>query len=499
MRPGLLLLLAASALAGAAAVPDAGRVAGGTPRGGALTAAASSGPGGAADATPPAPFPAPVLERARALRERALADDTAHELLRSLLTEVGPRFAGTEGDARAVAWAVARLKALGFANVRAEPVTVPRWIRGAASAEIVAPWPQPLVAAALGGSAATPPGGIEAEVVPVTSLDELTRVPRDRVGGRIVFFTNRMRRGVDGSGYGTAVPVRGRGAAEAAKLGAAAVVIRSIGTSDDRIAHSGGMRIEDGLPPIPALALSNPDADLVERQLASGRPVRLRLVNTSAWGDSAQSANVIGEIPGRDRSGEIVLLGAHLDSWDLTPGAHDDGAGVAIVTAAAKLIGDLAARPRRTVRVVLFANEEFGVSGARTYVRDHAGEIPRHALAMESDLGAFAVLGLRSRVALDRLPTVRAMHARIEPLGVRWEGNEAGGGADIGRLLELGVPVMDVRTDASTYFDVHHTLNDTFDKVDPVLLRRNVAAYATLAYLAAEAEGGFGRAPEKRE
>lgn len=446
----------------------------------------------------PAPVPglsAAALARARTVRDRALADDTAHALLRSLLTEVGPRFAGTDGDARAVAWALGRLRALGFSNVRAEPVTVPRWIRGEARAEIVAPWPQPLVAAALGGSAATPPGGLEAEVLPVTTLAELERVPDDLVRGRIVFFTNRMKPALDGSGYGGAVQVRGRGAAEAAKRGALAVVIRSVGTSANRIAHTGAQRMEGGPPAIPALALSNPDADLLERQLASGRPVRLRLENTSSWGDSARSANVIGEFPGRGRPGEIVVLGAHLDSWDLTPGAHDDGAGVAVVTAAAKLIGDLPALPRRTVRVVLFANEEFGLSGARTYVRDHAAEIARHVLCMESDLGAYRPYGLSSRVPHDRLPLVRAMHEVVEPLGIRFEGNEAGGGADVGRLVDLGVPALDVETDARPYFDLHHTTNDTFDKVDPELLRLNVAAYAALACLAAEAEGGFGRAP----
>uniref|UniRef100_A0A832I4P2 Carboxypeptidase Q n=1 Tax=Eiseniibacteriota bacterium TaxID=2212470 RepID=A0A832I4P2_UNCEI len=473
---GPAVLVAAAWLAGSAAAADP----------------AARAPRGAA----PAPFTAAQLERARAVRDRALADDTAHDLLRSLLTEVGPRFAGTDGDARAVAWAVARLEALGFANVRAEPVTVPRWIRGEAAAEIVAPWPQPLVAAALGGSPATPAGGLEAEVVPVTTLAELERVPAERVRGRIVFFTNRMKPALDGSGYGAAVAARGRGAAEAAKLGAAAVVIRSVGTSNDRIAHTGAQRMEDGPPPIPALALSNPDADLLERQLASGRAVRLRLRNTSSWGDSARSANVIGEIPGRERAGEIVVLGAHLDSWDLTPGAHDDGAGVAIVTAAAKLIGGLPVRPRRTVRVVLFANEEFGLSGARAYVRDHAAELPRHVLCMESDLGAFRPWGLASRVPHDRLPLVRAMHEVVEPLGLRFEGNEAGGGADVGRLVELGVPALDVRTDARPYFELHHTINDTFDKVDPELLRLNVAAYAALACLAADAAAGFGRAPQ---
>lgn len=439
------------------------------------------------------PFPEALLAEARAIRERALSDDVAYDLLRSLTTEVGPRSAGSPGDARAVTWALDRLRALGFKNVRAESVTVSHWIRGEAHAEITAPWPQALVPVALGGSAATPPSGIEAEVVPVTSLAELAAQPADAVKGKIVFFTQRMQRTHDVSGYGTAVAVRGGGALESSRLGALAVVIRSIGTDDNRLAHTGAMRIADSVKTIPALALSNPDADLLEHQLAAGRPVRLRLRNTSAWGDSALSANVIGEVPGGARASEVVLLGAHLDSWDLGTGAHDDGAGVAAITAAARLIAAARPAPARAVRVVLYANEEHGGQGSRSYIVRHGGEIARHVMAMESDLGAFAVLGVSSRVPLDRLPVARAMASLLAPMAVQFLGNEAGGGADVGPLGELGVPLIDVRTDAAPYFDLHHTANDTFDKVDPALLRQNVAAFATLAYLAATYPGDFGR------
>ncbi len=466
------------------------------------TAPASRAPaprGPAMPAIAAAPFLPATLAAARVLRDRALTDDTGYEVLRSLTTEVGPRFAGSPGDARAVAWGVAKLKALGFQNVRAESVTVPHWIRGEARAEIVAPWPQPLVVVALGGSVATPPGGLEAEVVQVTSLDELKTVPPERVKGRIVYFARRMEKTRDASGYSSAVTMRGRGASEAAKLGAVASVIRSVGTSQNRIAHTGGQNLSEGVPPIPALALSNPDADMLEQQLATSRPVRMRLVNTSQWADSTRSANVIGEIPGGSLRDQIVLLGAHLDCWELGTGAHDDGAGVAIITAAARLIGEMRSRPRRTVRVVLFANEEFGLSGARAYARAHAGAIDRHMLGMESDLGAFRVWGMASRVPLDKLPLVHAIHSVIEPLGVQFMGNEASGGADVGPLRELGMPVVDLRTDAAPYFDLHHTANDTFDKVDPQLVRQNVAAYAVIAYLAAEAEGGFGRVPVPRK
>ena len=441
------------------------------------------------------PLSEAALAEARALRQRALADDTAYELIRSLTTEVGPRLAGSAGDARSVAWAVAKLEALGFANVRAEPVTVPRWIRGEARAEIVAPWPQALAVAALGGSVATPADGIEAEVVPVASLDDLKAQPRERIAGRIVFFTARMDRSRDGSGYSRVVPPRSSGATEAATLGAVAMVMRPAGTSASRTPHTGAQRYSTGVPRIPAFALSNPDADLLQQQLASGQPVRLRVTSTSRWDGEAQSANVIGEIPGHNLKDEVILLGAHLDSWDLGTGAHDDATGVGIVTAAARLIAESTRRPKRTIRVVLFANEEFGLSGAEAYAARYHGAIEQHVLGLESDLGAFRPYGFTARVAPDKLPLVSTIQSVVEPLGMPYLGTEANGGADVGQLRPLGVPVMDVITDAAPYFDLHHTANDTFDKVDPELVRLNVAAFVAIAYLAAEAEGGFGRLP----
>jgi hypothetical protein len=370
-------------------------------------------------------------------------------------------------------------------------VSVPRWVRGTSRVEITAPWPQPLVSLALGGSVATPDEGLQAEVVAARSLDDLATLGAERVRGRIVFFHGRMERTRDGSGYGRAVAVRGRGAIEAAKLGAVGVVIRSVGTDSDRIAHTGGMRYDTTVTRIPALAISNPDADLLERQLASGRPVRLRMWNSSRYVGVAASANVIGEFPGTSARQQIVLLGAHLDSWDVGQGAHDDGAGVATVLAAARL----AARggTARTIRVVLFANEEFGLSGARAYAARHEAEIPHHVLALESDLGAFPLWGVDSRVPPEKLPLVRAIAAGLEPLGVAWQGNESGGGADLNPLMERGVPVMGVLGEAAPYFELHHTENDTFDKVDPRHLRAHVAAYAWIASLAARAEADFGR------
>jgi Zn-dependent M28 family amino/carboxypeptidase len=234
---------------------------------------------------------------------------------------------------------------------------------------------------------------------------------------------------------------------------------------------------------------------MLEQQLASGQPVRVRVRSTARWDGEAQSANVIGEIPGQGRREEVILLGAHLDSWDLGTGAHDDATGVGIITAAAKLIADAKQRPKRTIRVVFYANEEFGLTGAKAYAANYEDAIDKHVLGLESDLGAFRPYGLAARVAPDKLPLVRSILSLLEPLGVAYAGTEASGGADVGQLRLLGVPVMDLETDAEPYFDLHHTANDTFDKVDPQLVRLNVAAYAVIAYLAAQADGGFGRLP----
>ena len=437
-------------------------------------------------------FSPATLDRARAAREAGMRDDVGYDALRSLCTEVGPRPAGSAGDGRAVAWGLETLKRLGFSNVHAESVTVPHWVRGECRAEITAPWPQPLVAAALGGSVGTPPEGIEAEVVSAGTLDEMTALGEAAVRGKIVFFRGVMERSRTGMGYGTAVTVRGRGAAEAAKLGALAVVIRSVGTDSNRLPHTGAMRYDSVGVRIPALALSAPDADLLDRQLASGKPVRLRLLNTSRSLPEERSANVVGEIPGRGPNPGIVLIGGHLDSWDLGQGAHDDGAGVATMIAAARLAG--AQGPlRHTIRVVLFANEEFGNSGGRGYAEKHASEMDRHVLAMESDLGAFHVWGVQTGFGPKCEGLVQPLLSVLAPLGVEYGGNGTRGGTDVGPTVSRGVPVLELSTDAGPYFDLHHSANDTFDKIDPRLLRENVAGYAALTVLAASGDVDFGR------
>lgn len=435
-----------------------------------------------------------TLERARSARDAGLRDDVGYDVLRSLCTEVGPRPAGSEGDRRAVAWALEKLQQLGFSNVHAESVTVPHWERGECRLSITAPWPQPMVACALGGSVATPPEGIEAEIVTAGSLDDLPRLVEANLRGRIVFFRGHMERSRTGSGYGTAVAVRGRGAAEAAKYGAVGVVIRSVGTDTSRDPHTGGMHYDSTGTRIPAFAVSGPDADLLDREVESGRPVRVRLWSTSRDLGTARSANVIGELRGGGPAAGVVVVGGHLDSWDLGQGAHDDGAGVATMIAAAKL-AHAAGPHRHTIRVVLFANEEFGLSGGRDYSRRHADELDRHVVAMESDLGAFDVWGFESGFGAGREPLVETIRSVLAPICAEYAGNGSRGDADTGPLAARGVPVMELLTDANPYFDLHHSANDTFDKVDESLLRENVAGYAALISLAASGDVDFGRLP----
>jgi Predicted aminopeptidases len=440
------------------------------------------------------------LATAAALRDRAMAGTSAYDHVTSLVTEVGPRSAGSSGDAAAVRWALNKLGSLGFSNVRTQDVLVPHWVRGHAEVTLAGPVPQPLVAVALGGSVGTSDEGIEAPVLEVASLDALNALPAATVGGKIVFINQRMERTRDGAGYGATVKIRSDGPSAAGQLGAVAVLIRSVGTSNERHAHTGTTRYRVDAPRIPALALSNPDADQLARWLKPGKPVRVRVKSTARELPATWSANVIGEIPGAERANEIVLLGAHLDSWDLGQGAIDDGAGVAIVVEAARLIGKLERKPARTVRLVLFANEEFGLSGANEYARLVGDEAARHVLAAEADLGAGAVWRVQSLVPPGAVPAIDAIREVLKPLALESGGNEAHGGSDIGPLRALGVPILDLSQDATNYFDVHHTLDDTLAQIDAKTLNQVVAAYAVAAYMAASKNGDFGRlAAEEKE
>jgi Zn-dependent M28 family amino/carboxypeptidase len=361
----------------------------------------------------------------------------------------------------------------------------------------VAPYPQPVHLAALGGSVGTPAAGIEALVIEVPSLDAAAKLDPAQVKGKIVFYDVHMQRTKDIAGYRDAVPVRGAGASAAAKLGAVAVLIRSIGTDNNRTPHTGAMRYADGVEKIPAAALSNPDADLLAAEIAAGKPVTFRLKLGAHVLPDVETASVVGEVPGRENAGrekpgEVVVLGAHLDSWDLGTGAIDDAAGCAIMMETARRIAELSRKPRRTIRVVLFANEEFGTSGARSYAEAHRDELARHGMAGESDLGSGRVWRISSHVDPAKLPIVADL-AKL--LGVEQGTNDAGGGSDLGPMSPARVPVISLAQDASEYFDDHHTANDTLDKIDPKDLDQNVAAWAAVAYAVAEMPGDLGRTP----
>lgn len=437
----------------------------------------------------PARIPDTALALAAELRQRALDSRLSYEIVDSLTTEVGPRMAGTPGDAAAVAWAEAKLAALGFDRVWTEPVTIPAWERGQAHAHTTSPFPQPLHVTALGNSVPTPSGGLQAEVAFFASLEALREAPPDSLAGKVAYVGQRMWKTQDGSSYGAVVPMRSRAAAEAAKRGAVGVLIRSVGTDSRRFPHTGVMSYAEGVPRIPVAALSNPDADQLERLSRYGRPVKVHLDLTPRMGPETQTRNVIAEIRGREKPEEIVLVGAHLDSWDLGTGAVDDGAGVGVVTAAARLIRDLPRRPRRTIRVVLFAAEEIGLLGAKAYAAAHADELPRHMLATEADFGAGRVWRFETRFGPESLPVADRFMGALMPLNIARGGNEAHGGPDIGPLRAAGVPVITLTQDGTDYFDLHHTADDTLDKVDPAALAQVTAAYAVAAFLAAEMEG----------
>jgi carboxypeptidase Q len=426
--------------------------------------------------------PSPLVDpKVAALRDAALASDQyAWEITEALTTEIGPRLAGTDAEARSREWAVNRLKTLGFANVRVETFNLPVWTRGRESAEILAPFPQPLAIAALGSSGSTGPAGVIGELVAFDSVDSLKNAPDESVRGRIVFIDHAMTPTQDGSSYSHSIPPRSQGPTLASKKGALAIVIRSIGTDHHRNPHTGQMQFTDGAAPIPAGALSNPDADQLLRVLRRGRPVRLKLVLESRIAQG-QSGNVIAEVPGRDPSLPPIVVSGHLDSWDQGTGAVDDAAGIAIAAAAAKRIMD-AGRPLRTIRIVWFGAEEVGLVGGYDYLARH-GKEPHYAL-IESDFGADRIWKVDSKLGPERKAEAEAIAKALAPLGIVTGSFENAEGSDIGPMLAEGHPGVGLNQDGTRYFDLHHTPDDTLDKVDPVLLRQNVAAWtAVLAIL----------------
>ena len=411
------------------------------------------------------------------LRDKAMdGDHYAWDIVEGLTTEVGPRLAGTEAEARARDWAVRKLTAMGFANVRVEPFDMPVWVRGHESAQIVAPYPQPMVIAALGNSGSTGPEGVTGEVVGFDSVDALKAAPDEVVRGKIVFVDHRMPANQDGSGYGEFGAPRRQGPTIASQKGALAIVIRSIGTDYHRNPHTGVQVFGDGAKPIPAGALSIPDAEQLVRILKRGKPVSMRLVLQSRT-LQGQSGNVIAEVPGRDPSLPPVLVGGHLDSWDQGTGAVDDGAGVAIAAAAAKRIMD-AGRPLRTIRIVWFGAEEVGLFGGNAY-REKYGKQPHHAL-IESDFGADKIWKVDSKLGDARKVEAEAIGKALAPLGIVTGSFTEADGSDIGPMLADGLPGVGLSQDGTRYFDLHHTPDDTLDKIDPAQLRQNVAAWTAV-------------------
>ncbi|MCZ8323916.1 MAG: M28 family peptidase [Sphingomonadaceae bacterium] len=410
----------------------------------------------------------------------------AWDITEGLTTEIGQRLAGTEREAAARDWAVARLKALGFQNIRIEPFTFDGWVRGAESATLTAPYPHKLAVAALGYSAPTPAGGITAPLVYFPTLDALKAAPEGALKGKIAFIDHAMRAAQDGSGYGPFGAARRQGPSIAAAKGALGVVIRSIGTDWQRNPHTGATSWAKAATPIPAGAVSNPDADLIVRIAKRGKPMTLALQLEGKPVPQMPSGNVVAELPGRDPSLPPILVACHLDSWDLGTGAFDDAAGCGIVTEAA-LAAQKGTKPLRTIRVLWAGAEEVGVFGGAAYAVAHK-DTP-HALAMEADFGADKVWRVQFNFAPGNADLGDRIAASLAPLGIVRASGKASGGADVGAIIAAQkLAVIDLDQDGTRYFDLHHTPDDTLDKIDPAQLAQAVEAWRrVLAIVANEA------------
>ncbi|MDB5432886.1 MAG: peptidase family protein [Caulobacter sp.] len=437
--------------------------------------------------TPPA-RPDPVAT-ATGLRDRALSDATGMSVLESLTSEIGPRPAGSPAAERARDWGIAKLKALGFTNVHAEPFAKPSWQRGEESAEITAPYPFKLSVLGLGGTIATPAGGLEGDAVVFHTIAELRAVADGSLTGKIVVLNMPMVRTQDGSGYGVAVQSRYLGSTVARK-GAVAYLLRSVSTSQSRQPHAGAMRYDAGGPQIPVAALGVPDANLIDR-LSTRGPVHIRLKLANTTHADTMAWNVVGDIVGSEKSDEVIVIGGHLDSWDPGTGAIDDGAGVAITTAAATLIGQLPRHPRRTIRVVMWGSEETGGAGEAFYAA-HKDELGKIIVAGESDLGSDDIYSLQVPKGSYSNPVMMQAASVLAPLKIMTISEAAkNAGSDVEEIQGAGAPVFSLNQDASRYFDLHHSADDTFEAVDPVKFNRNVAAWAALVYLIADSDIDF--------
>ena len=408
----------------------------------------------------------------------ATRDSAAWQRLAKLSDTFGPRFSGTPNLERAIDWVLGEMKKDGLENVRGEEAMVPRWVRGSESVELVSPRRQKLAMLGLGGSVGTPPDGITADVLVVSSFDDLKARAAD-ARGKIVLYD------VPFTSYGATVQYRGTGAIEAAKVGAVASLIRSVTPYSMRTPHTGGMRYDSTVTKIAAAALTVEDAMMLHRMQDRGETIRLTLRMDAQTLPDVPSRNVVAELRGRERPDEIVVMGGHIDSWDVGSGAMDDGGGVVIAWEALRLMRELGLRPRRTIRVVGWTNEENGLRGGTAYRDAHQGELDKHVVAIESDGGVFRPVGFGFTGSDAARAILKDVIALLKPIGADTLLAQ-GGGADIGPIMQRGVPGMSHVVDGTKYFWYHHTDADTPDKLDPAEVARNVAAIAIVAYVIAD-------------
>lgn len=434
----------------------------------------------------PKPLPPPRVkideyrERASRIIGAALTSNMAYRRLAWLTDRIGHRLSGSESLERAIVWAVSEMKRDGLDNVRAEKVMVPHWVRGEESLELLEPASRKLSMLGLGNSVGTPPEGITAEAVVVRNFDELEALG-EKVRGKVVVYNAPF------TTYGQTVAYRGIGASRASKYGAVAAIVRSVTPVSLQTPHTGALRYLDDSPKIPSAAVTIEGAELLQRMYDRGEHPRVRLKMEARFLPDAESANVIAELKGSEKPDEIVLVSGHFDSWDVGQGAHDDGGGCIVSWEVARLLKSLKLRPRRTIRVVLFTNEENGVRGGNGYRDAHKAEVSKHVLAVESDIGVFRPTGFGLSDAAS--PQARADFVEIAKLlsGIRADRIDPDGeGTDIGPIMREGVTGASLNVDASHYFDIHHTQADTFDKVSPQELAACVAALAVMAYVVAD-------------
>ncbi|WP_419252014.1 M20/M25/M40 family metallo-hydrolase [Caulobacter sp. ErkDOM-YI] len=443
-------------------------------------------------AAPAAPAAVPVSPEAVAvgLRDKALRDHLAWDITEDLTTTIGPRLVGSPAMEKAKDWGVAQFKALGFTNIKVDEFAKTSWTRGEESAWLMAPYAMNLNPVGLGRTVSTPAEGVEAEVALFKTYAEMIAAPEGALKGKIVVITQPMVMAQDGAGYGVAGISRRAGPVEAAKRGAVAMLIRSISTSDSSVPHTGSTANGEGVVTIPAAAIGVPEAEQLERLAAKG-PLRIKLKLQSSFDAKDVAWNISGDVQGSEKPDEVIVIGGHLDSWDVGTGALDDATGIAITTAAAKLIGDLPRHPKRTIRVVMWGSEESGGS-SDAYLAANKDALSKIVLAGESDTGADRIYSLQVPAGALEHPVIKTATRVLMPLKIYLDRAPAAhGGADIGAIEEAGVPVINLNQDASRYFDYHHTADDTLNKVDPIQLAQNVAAWTSFLYLVADSDIDF--------